>query len=137
MGIRLNKRIKLAKGLNMNLSKKGIGFSFGGKGGRIGIGPTGIRSSVFLPGSGIRYEKRITPKKRKQPKASRGRNSVTVKVPAKMGIIVRGKKVYEETRRVPITIQRPRRPKRKRGCFGCATLPLLCLIVFVLFVILA
>ena len=112
MGLRLQKRVKIAKGVNLNLSKKGVGISFGVKGAHVGIGPRGVRTSVGIPGTGIRYEKQSSRKKNPRPK--RG----TKNVKAKAGIIDNGKKVHEETIRVPVQ-------KRKKGCLGCCTLPLI------------
>lgn len=59
MGFRFSKRIKLAKGINLNLSKSGIGISAGVKGARIGTGPKGTRATLSIPGTGISYSKGI------------------------------------------------------------------------------
>lgn len=53
MGLRFRKRIKIAKGLNINLSKSGIGFSAGIPGLRVGLGPKGAYSSAGIPGTGL------------------------------------------------------------------------------------
>jgi hypothetical protein len=47
------KRIKITKGVNLNISGKGVGISVGVKGARIGIGPRGIKSTVSIPGTGF------------------------------------------------------------------------------------
>lgn len=75
MGLRVQKRIKLAKGVNLNISKKGVGISAGGKMGRVGVGPRGVRTSVNLA-PGVRYEKqysRKAPKSTQQPPRPRKR----------------------------------------------------------------
>lgn len=59
MGLRFSKSIKLGKGVNLNLSKSGIGMSVGTKGMRVGTGPRGSRISANIPGTGIGYEKRF------------------------------------------------------------------------------
>ena len=59
MGLRFSKSIKLGKGVNLNLSKSGIGMSVGTKGMRVGTGPRGSRFSANIPGTGIGYEKRF------------------------------------------------------------------------------
>jgi tetratricopeptide (TPR) repeat protein len=59
MGFRFRKRIGIFKFLNMNLSKSGIGFSFGVRGARIGINSRGLYTSVGLPGTGLYYYKNI------------------------------------------------------------------------------
>ena len=56
MGLRFNKRIKIAKGVNLNLSKSGIGVSAGVKGARVGVGPCGTRVTTSIPGTGISNE---------------------------------------------------------------------------------
>lgn len=59
MGFRFSKRIKLAKGVNLNFSKSGIGISAGVKGARIGTGPKGTKATFSVPGTGISYSKNI------------------------------------------------------------------------------
>lgn len=114
MGMRLQKRIKLTKGINLNFSKSGMGISFGGKSGRIGIGPRGIRTSTRIPGTGIRYEKQhsMKGKKRRSMRPKKGRKAV-----GKMGVMVHGKVIHEE----PVYMSTA---KKRRGCLGCCTLPL-------------
>jgi hypothetical protein len=67
MGLFFKKRIKLAKGLHLNLSKSGLGLSFGVKGCRISTGPKG----TFLNASsnGLYFRKKLN-KKSKQSKES-------------------------------------------------------------------
>lgn len=55
MGLRLRKSINLGGGIRLNLSKSGVGVSFGVKGARVSLGPRGIRTSVGIPGTGIYY----------------------------------------------------------------------------------
>lgn len=115
MSVRLSKRVKLTKGINLNLSKSGFGISFGGKGGRVSLGPRGMRTSVGVPGMRLTKQHSLKePKARKRQKPSRGG---VVAIPAKMGIMVNGRKVHEEAVHVPIKVRRA----RKRGC-GCFTL---------------
>ena len=56
MAFRFSKRIKIAKGISLNLSKSGIGMSAGVKGLRFGTGPRGSRFTASLPGTGISKE---------------------------------------------------------------------------------
>ncbi len=58
MGFRLQRRIKIAPGLNLNISKRGLGISAGPRGAKVSIGPSGGRASVGVPGTGMRYEVR-------------------------------------------------------------------------------
>lgn len=55
MGFRFSKRIKIVKGVNLNLSKSGVGVSAGVKGLRVGTGPRGTRTTVSIPGTGISH----------------------------------------------------------------------------------
>ena len=55
MGLRLRKSIKLGNA-RINLSKSGVGYSYGVKGLRKGVGPTGrTRTTASIPGTGISY----------------------------------------------------------------------------------
>lgn len=58
MGFRLQRRVKIAPGLTLNISKRGVGFSAGPRGAKVSIGPRGTRESVGMPGTGMRYEVR-------------------------------------------------------------------------------
>ena len=64
MGFRFRKSINLGKGFRINLSKSGIGFSFGVKGARVTKTANGsTRATVSLPGTGISYTKELGKKK--------------------------------------------------------------------------
>ncbi len=55
MGLQFRKKIKLGP-VNINLSKSGVGLSFGFKGFRIGTSPNGVtRTTLSIPGTGIRH----------------------------------------------------------------------------------
>ena len=53
MGLRFRKRVRLGKGVNLNLSKSGIGISAGRDGARVGVGSKGAYRSVGIPGTGL------------------------------------------------------------------------------------
>ena len=55
MGLRLFRRIKIAPGISINLSKSGISASAGVRGARVTLGPRGVRRTVGIPGTGISY----------------------------------------------------------------------------------
>jgi hypothetical protein len=55
MGFRFRKSFKLAPGVRMNLSRKGAGVSLGGKGFTHSVGPSGRRTTVNAPGTGLSY----------------------------------------------------------------------------------
>lgn len=59
MGFRLSKRIKICKGVNLNISKSGVGISLGGRGASISTGPRGTYINTGISGTGISYSKKI------------------------------------------------------------------------------
>ena len=59
MGFRFRKRIRIAPGVNINISKSGVSTSIGGKGATVNIGKKGIRSTVGIPGSGMSYTSQL------------------------------------------------------------------------------
>ncbi|MGE0823766.1 MAG: DUF4236 domain-containing protein [Candidatus Binatia bacterium] len=55
MGFRFFKRVSLAKGMTLNLSKSGGSVSVGPRGARLTLGPSGARVSLGIPGTGLYY----------------------------------------------------------------------------------
>jgi Protein of unknown function (DUF4236) len=56
MGFRLQRSIKIAPGIRVNLSKSGLGWSVGPRGFKIGATARGQRyTSVSIPGTGVSY----------------------------------------------------------------------------------
>lgn len=55
MGFRFWRRIKLAPGLTLNLSKSGGSLSLGPRGAKFTVGSRGKRATVGLPGTGLFY----------------------------------------------------------------------------------
>jgi hypothetical protein len=55
MGMRFGKRISIAKGLKLNVSRGGLGLSLGGKGGSISTGPRGPHLNVGIAGTGVSF----------------------------------------------------------------------------------
>lgn len=56
MGLRFRKSFKVAPGVRVNVSKSGVGMSFGGRGLRYSVHSSGRRTStVGIPGTGISY----------------------------------------------------------------------------------
>ena len=68
MGFSFRKQIKLGKGINLNLSKSGVGVSFGKKGFRITRQADG-KQYVNIGKGGISYKKSIGGKSRKSKKS--------------------------------------------------------------------
>lgn len=77
MGFKFRKSIKVAPGVKVNLSNKGVGVSAGVKGVRVSTGPSGSRITTSLPGTGISYEQRIG-----KTKGSKQRSVTTQHVPS-------------------------------------------------------
>lgn len=55
MGFRFQRRIRIAPGLSLNVSKSGLGVSVGPRGAKLSIGPRGMSHSIGLPGTGLHY----------------------------------------------------------------------------------
>lgn len=72
MGFRFRKSIKLAPGVRLNVSKKGISsVSIGRSGARVNIGKKGTRSTLGIPKTGLSYSSyrpyQQTPDRTRQP----------------------------------------------------------------------
>ncbi|MCM1588223.1 DUF4236 domain-containing protein, partial [Acinetobacter baumannii] len=53
MGLNFRKSIKIAPGIRVNVSKKGLSsVSVGGKGARVNVSKKGTRTTVGIPGTG-------------------------------------------------------------------------------------
>lgn len=56
MGFRFRKSIKIAPGVRINLTKKGVSsLSVGKRGATVNVGKKGTRGTVGIPGSGLSY----------------------------------------------------------------------------------
>jgi hypothetical protein len=56
MGFNFRKSLKIAPGVRLNITKKGISsVSLGGKGARVNLGKKGTRTTVGVPGTGLSY----------------------------------------------------------------------------------
>ncbi|MDV7390626.1 DUF4236 domain-containing protein, partial [Arthrospira platensis SPKY1] len=55
MSFRFFQRIRIAPGLTLNLSKRGVSVSAGPRGLQFTAGTSGTRATVGLPGSGLFY----------------------------------------------------------------------------------
>jgi hypothetical protein len=66
MGFSLKKRIKIAPGITLNLSKSGTSVSVGQPGATVNVNADGgTKVTVGLPGSGVSYSEQLTKPKRK------------------------------------------------------------------------
>ena len=55
MAFRFFRRMKIAPGVSVNLSKSGASMSFGPRGAKVTVGPRGVRKTVGIPGTGAYY----------------------------------------------------------------------------------
>ncbi len=55
MGFLFRKRIKILPGLWLNLSKRGVSTSIGGKGLTVNIKESKVRTTASIPGTGLSY----------------------------------------------------------------------------------
>jgi hypothetical protein len=63
MGIRFQRRIRIAPGLRLNLSRSGVSASVGRRGAWLTFGRRGTRTTVGLPGTGLSYTSKTQPTK--------------------------------------------------------------------------
>ncbi|TCB79332.1 DUF4236 domain-containing protein [Acinetobacter sp. ANC 3781] len=68
MGFNFRKSFKIAPGVRLNVTKKGVSsVSVGGKGARVNIGKKGTKSTISAPGTGFSYSSYQPHKKSPQP----------------------------------------------------------------------
>lgn len=63
MGILFRKRIKIAKGIHLNVSKSGTSLSVGPRGAKVTIGKKGVYTNVGIPGTGLYARQKISSSK--------------------------------------------------------------------------
>lgn len=59
MGWRFQKRIKIAPGVRLNLSRRGVSTTVGIKGASINVGKDGTYANTGLPGTGVSARTRL------------------------------------------------------------------------------
>jgi hypothetical protein len=59
MGFRFQKRIRVFKGLTLNLSKSGTSWTVGGRGASINLKDGKASGNVGIPGTGLSYRERL------------------------------------------------------------------------------
>lgn len=59
MAFRFQRRIRIAPGVRVNVSKSGLGLSVGPRGYSTSIGPRGMYRNVGIPGTGLSYREKI------------------------------------------------------------------------------
>ncbi len=78
MAFRFWRRIRLAPGVTLNLSKSGGSLSFGPRGAKVTVGRRGVRATAGLPGTGLFYTTRLGGRAR----TGRGKGGGTSAAPA-------------------------------------------------------
>ena len=63
MGFRFQKRIRLFKGLTLNLSKTGTSWTIGGRGASVNLRDGKATGNVGIPGTGLSYRSRLNDSK--------------------------------------------------------------------------
>lgn len=59
MGFRFQKRIRIFKGLTLNLSKTGTSLTVGRRGASVNIRGDRVTGNVGIPGTGVSYRQRL------------------------------------------------------------------------------
>lgn len=65
MSFRFWRRVKIAPGVTLNLSKSGGSLSFGRRGAKFTLGPHGSRATAGIPGTGLFYTTALSGKRRR------------------------------------------------------------------------
>ena len=76
------RRIHIAPGVSLNLSKHGVGLSVGVKGIHYSIGQTGQHVSVGLPGTGLYYRQKVGAKSKQSKTTGQSHRHTPVEAPA-------------------------------------------------------
>jgi Protein of unknown function (DUF4236) len=56
MSFRFRKRIRLAKGVYLNVGRKGWSLSVGGRGATVNVSKKGVKDTFSVPGTGLSYQ---------------------------------------------------------------------------------
>lgn len=82
MGFRFQKRIKIAPGVRLNISKSGISTSLGVNGATVNIGKDGVQRTIGIPGTGLSHRKRILKSSEAPPPDTKAQPSKLAQVAA-------------------------------------------------------
>ena len=77
MAFRFWRRVRIAKGVTLNISKRGVSTSFGPRGAKYTVGRRGQRATVGLPGTGLFYTAHPTSGSRSRSKKPTTRKSAS------------------------------------------------------------
>lgn len=79
MGWNYRKSIKIAPGVKVNISKRGVGMSAGTKGFRVGVNSKGkTYASASVPGTGIYYRKEYGSNSQSPSKNAKTKTSIMI-----------------------------------------------------------
>ncbi|WP_339806766.1 DUF4236 domain-containing protein [uncultured Marinobacter sp.] len=59
MAFRFQRRIKIAPGIRLNVSKRGVGLSAGPRGATMSVGRRGVYGNVGVPGTGLSFREKL------------------------------------------------------------------------------
>ncbi|PTV95679.1 uncharacterized protein DUF4236 [Rhodobacter aestuarii] len=71
MALRFNKRVKIAPGIKLNVSRSGLSTTVGPKGASVNIGKKGTYLNTGLPGTGLSARTKIADGPKSTPKPMR------------------------------------------------------------------
>ena len=72
MAFRFQRRIRLAPGVRLNLSKRGLGLSVGPRGASLSMGPRGMHGHAGIPGTGLAYRQKLNKPDETRPRTQAG-----------------------------------------------------------------
>jgi hypothetical protein len=64
MAIRFSKRVKIAPGINLNLSKSGVSTTVGPKNASLNVGKKGVHVNASVPQTGLSVRQRVGQRRR-------------------------------------------------------------------------
>lgn len=109
MGFRFFRRVRIAPGLTLNFSKRGMSLSAGPRGMKYTVGSRGRRATMGIPGTGLFFTQKLDSKKRKKKPSSTAKTS---KTPAGKNIVTADRKLsIKENSNIP--------PEEKNFYQGC------------------
>jgi hypothetical protein len=86
MGFRFSRRIKIAKGLRLNVSKSGLGLSVGGRGASYSLGPRGLYGNFGIPGTGLSVRSKLGGGNVRGSRSNAGTKQIQLNVKATISI---------------------------------------------------
>ncbi len=75
MAFRFQRRIKIAPGIRLNVSKGGVGLSAGPRGASVSVGRRGLYGNVGVPGTGLSFREKLNKGQKDNTTGSKGSRS--------------------------------------------------------------